>query len=411
MFLIAKNRKDFVKTLIAEVETARSERSFAKRVKGLKRLAFLDLSKFRVTGTDRTEPSFKRIRFKVTPQKVATHTVSLVTGPETYRCIAAHGIERIVRAFFVDHHIRKVIELIVKGDEVLAEAIRRGRCYMDMWDHNSEDLEDNDRVSLLPVDVLGPENQIMITGEMPSTYLKDLSLLAVFYSVVHGRPQIPLGIYKVTSTEAETAETPPEVDARGFVPFIIEPRLETFKPFEKETIHEKLFNASLGNTYFAKSGLLCTIGKVIMENIQSSEVLKRVLILLCSLTGTHDDEDIVFDLIRKTLGFLESTLDYEIKNLTFTGKRRITNRVFYNTMADLEDETLFSIAKDPGMLRVVDEFGVENQNVQQYILREQIRRFRNRPELDENVRHLMNRLDFGGKQSLMELAFLKERKI
>ena len=410
MFITAKNRKDFFRKLIEFVEKNRSGRGFSSKVKALKSLAFLDLERFKVAGTDMTEPTFKRVRFRVRPQKISSHTVGVVTGPETYRCVVAHGIERVVRSFFTDGQVRKAIQAIVLGDDVLRKAVMAGRFYLERWEHDVESPEENDRVSLLPVMPSEDGSRIVICGEMPHTYLKDHGMLVLFFSVVFGEPKVPLGRYEVESTEEEAGSFPPEVDSHGFVPFTLEPRLDSFEPFEDETVHEKLFNAELGNTYYAKAGLLDDVERAILELMGNEPALRRVLVLLSGLVCTEADHGTVLALIDKTLELLGSTLDEEIGMGTFTGCRRIANRVFYHALPELEDGTLFDVARDESLLRVVDEFGVENRNVRQYVLREQIRRFRNREELDETVRSLLNRLGFEDRQTLMELAMMKGKK-
>ena len=410
MIIDVPGQKDFARGLAELVATARKARGYQAKVRLLKRMANVDLTSFRRPSDGEILPTFRGRRFKIDPVGVGTHTVSVISGIEDYRTILAHGIERVVRSFFTDRQVRDLVRDVVSGDEALQAAVRMASHRRESWD--TGDGSPPADVSLLPI---APDGACgtRVDGPLPEAYLSDLASLAVFSSVMFGGCELPIGTYAVDDSRDDPGAPPDDIAGEGnFVPFTIRPRRDSFRFHQDAHPDEVLYNAWVGVTQRADMALVELVEHAIIDGRNNATTLRRGLALLAGAIGPWDGRagEAGAVLIRRILGTLRSSPDTEIILGTFGHPRKMTTHALRTFLPDLRDHTLFRLSRERGLVRLVDEFGVETNNVERHVLEEQGKRYRLRPELDQTVRELLNSLPPEQKQLLLSMVF-EERRI
>jgi hypothetical protein len=390
MMLKARNPKDFLDVLVAEVAAARAAKGFEERVRAIKRLSLLDVEYY-AAPSGAAEPSFRGRRFSVPPTRIGTHTVTVVTGTEDYRVIRAHGTERLLRSFFSDRQVRRLIQQIVSGDEALRGAVARAPYLNLAWDCGEGPVV----VDLFPVEAT--KHGVMLKRELPKPYLNDPCILIQLCSAAF--PEVyplPLGLFEVRAGGDE-------------YPCVLTARRDTFSAYPDEILVEKMYNAQHGISYRTSRETMQEIESAIVSGEGNPRLLGKILFLVAGLLGVSGGETrAVMLLLKRVLEYMQDvTMDELVAGGKFTGGRAMSAAVFAEVVPELSDSTLFRLVREgQELIRVVDAHGIEVGNVAMHVYREQVKRYKQRPEMDMTLRSILSGMgSLDEKQALMSLVF------
>jgi hypothetical protein len=184
---------------------------------------------------------------------------------------------------------------------------------------------------------------------------------------------------------------------------------DSFAPWEDQNFVETCYNTTRGLLYRFPSSFLNTVEEKVLDSFANRKALRRILSLLLSSRFPEEVDGKVMELAFRILGMLESDVDTLVTSGRISRHQKVNLRVFFRLLQSMSDSTLFTLARDKGLVNVYDELGVKKDDIEQYIIREQIRRYKNDPKLDMRVRDLLNELGFEDKEKLLALVYDRKK--
>jgi len=427
MFLSADNQKNFAFRLSQEINKAVSFKEFSDKIDSIRYLNKISLTKFKLKD-DTLASTYNNRRFKIKPIVIEDVYIDQITNIEDYGSMISVGIETIIRSIFSDGLTREFISEIINGDEMLKLAIKRGFYQRGTeeerdtprelkWLNNSDPKLCMGAFTLLPFKAL--EDGIKVTVLPHVAYLQFINDLCLIVLTLSDNFRVPLGEYEITSDDQNDDALLEEIlacDSEGcsddepvFLPYSYSLTPNSWSSWEDQYFKELLYNSTVGIVYKMDMDLFEMIEEEVHDNNSNRMILDRVLTLLTTSVGESKLDSEILKMIHEILYSLKLSLDKEICNGRWSGRVKITNRIFSMILPELDGNTLFFMAADEEILVVVDEFGIEKTNVLQYILKDQVRRYSLTEEYDMTVRDMINNKTFEdeGKEVLLSLIFNK----
>jgi len=408
MYIKARSKKDFVYSLIKKVNSIKGEKGFVKKLKNIKDLAAIDPRYF-LAPNNELKTTFNGRRFSINETNLLScHDIELITSEKDYETIICHGIEKIVKSFFIDGQIRKVIQSIAVGDEVLCSAIQHILHQRTKWEHNTDDKK-NKSVDMFPLE-MDKNGNIRCYSFLSNSYTKDLNLLVNFCNIIWADSELCIGNYNISTTETSNNELPDDVLVEyfdDFIPYDINIKLDSFKPFEDQQFSELIYNASKGHIFDLNHEDLEKIEEEISSRSDRRSLLWSILFLLCSARFPDAISTYVFNLIEQIFGYLDFSLEGAVLNRKFTGKKKLSSKVFYYFLRTSSNATFFKLLEsEEDLITIVDGFGIKKENIKNYILIALVRRFKDSSKLDMTIKDLFNSLtESSDKEFLLSIVF------
>jgi hypothetical protein len=404
--LKAKTSKDFLKKLVGHTKQLSDVKTltFEQKISGILLLAKLDIEFFTIEGKEKVVSSFST-PFETNKLTVGSHTIEKISSLNDYKIIVAHGIERIVRSFFEDDQERDLIRELIKQKE-LAESIMVGSIYVPKWEVSKSD-ESNVPVNLLPF--TSTDDGIIVSGEIPMIYkdhtLQTILVFSIICAIVNDSPEntIPIGEYSTINNEYKTENIPPETSPTGFVPYTMLVERNTFKQNKDDSTEEMIYNSLCKIFYPASLNRLKKIEEFVIDNASNYSMTKMSLVLICSMVYRNDDvTKTAIRIIYGILDTLDCSMDDIIAGETFVQNRSLNIEIFCRFLKNLDIDTITDIGSEKIKLKLHDANAMNLQNVSQYLLSEQVRRLKNHPIMDWNIRQLLNKSKFPNKQRILK---------
>ena len=393
MILEATSKEDFAVKLISAC-VVDTRMNFESKVSKIKELGSID-PKFYRNDTGGITNTFDGNPFDITPVKLYDHKINRITTQETFYIAISHGVERLVRSMFRNQQVRKLLEILVKGDTQLINAIQNARIINSSWayNYNPQTKFLNKQVCcMFPFSYEKHNKSLWVNESIAEEYTAHQNMCILLFSYIFSEAGlcIPIGNYDIIDTFQTSANKNNYeiVDGKEteFLSYQLIPDVNSFKPFAEETIVEKVFNAGCGVVYNASPLLLQRLEAEIYENSSNCAYVGKIL--KCLLSMMYDGKSTIFEgirLINMCLSGIGIKLDEYITSVPMT----VRNKIFFNIIRRLNTRTLF-ILSEHHKLTVLDEFGVMVNDPQTYILKVLIERFRKREELDITLRNFLN---------------------
>jgi hypothetical protein len=391
MFLISNSQKELGESLILLGENFDDEIPLEEKLQHIRKLAIASLTHFNLKNSKVIPFSFP---IQIGKLNFFGEQITSIMDKEDLEYRISQIIERIIRSLFIKKQCRETISIISQGDELLRQGLMKVFVYFSSC-----------------IDI--KKNRIYVNKPISSYYLTKPYIFCLFFSFIQ-KGNIPIGKFKVYSSERETGDIPFELSEDGFIPFYLEAETKSVKQWEDQNVFEKMYNASIGIIHFLSLKEVEEIEKILIHNIGNDKLLKGILHLLLSSEYPSNLVETMIEIIVRTTEFLKVPLDDILLKMKYEGKPSLTSRTFYNILPLLENSTLVALTKpnpkeiskiENKSLPVTDEYGKLMTNIHSYIIEEQISRFSRMPVMDESLRSILNKLDFEDKQLLISIIF------
>jgi hypothetical protein len=376
-----KSKYEFVKLLVENINEIKNINSFQEKINKLIYLSNIEINKFYDEKSDTYLPTFNNRKFKINIDLFEYH-FNFIESEKDYELLVNIGIEKLVKSFFKNNQIRKLINYIIEEENLIC-TINRIKNFT--FKYNKEE------VNLLPIKI--NKKKIVLNEECSYFYQKNLNDFILLCSIVFDTEKklsLLLGNYKIEIEENE-AEKILEKENNTIIFHIFK---DSFTNFEDETLNEKIYNSKLGKiVYYLDYNLISKIEEIILENYSNKKIIKNILTIL-SVSVFDISEDKVWMFKRILNLVIESCnidLNYEFLDTGILHNKTMTSKFFYNILSFLDNSTLFYLFRN-SPFRIIDDYGIIQKNSNDYILKELVSRLKEYDIFDTSLRNFFNSL-------------------
>ncbi len=402
--LEATSKKNFAERLAKTVrESVAAKASFEDKLAAIRYLWTVDVANYchvvRGSSEPRFQPTYEGRAFKVDIE-IYQYKFKLIKGIRTYSIMTRIGIERILRSMFAEGQIQELVRVIVSGDTLTRDALRKlmhtsfgvgGDSGITSSVISSDDPTLLWKIIMLPV-TIGPSYiQVLQPDRLPPQYSSNPRDLLMLVTILEETGlKVPISDFEVDVTDRDEM-----LSSDDDPPYTIFPRRGSYILNKNEILEVTVYNSIIGSPVYLSASKFREFSEGIRP--EDSAFTTKVLI---ALTTASVDEAVIQpyrNMVDRIMRLLDLTPEEIICDLP---RGLVSSDFLHAVLNEISCEFLFRM-RDLGV-QLVDKHAMVIPLPDKMILSELTRRFRSNSVFDESLRSFYSRISAASPQDAVD---------